>query len=299
MKSYINKNTHIVGLFLALVVHFFISACFSDISNDELSSDPMEVEEEEVFLLHTACRGGDFEQVQALIEQGSDVNQIDKDGQTPLFVACEKGHVEIAWLLLLKHAEVNQQIPVVTKQYGSLLNMVCQELVFLDEDEKKKPKYAAIRKKYAEIAKILVHAGVDINRTDQYGNTAFLIACKTGQLDLIELLLQKGADINGRDLPFMSSPLSLACYQGKLETVKLLIDKGADVNQPNRDGKTPLFIAYELDNMRVVKFLVEKGASVNTQVPGLGAVLHNACKYQDIDTIKELLKQQKANIYML
>jgi len=65
-------------------------------------------------------------------------------------------------------------------------------------------------------------AGMDPNVTDEKGNTALISTAKEGHLEIVELLLEKGADIEGRDSKFGGTPLIWAAIRGQTDTVKLL-----------------------------------------------------------------------------
>jgi hypothetical protein len=69
--------------------------------------------------------------------------------------------------------------------------------------------------------------------------------------------------INDRRPATGSTPLGDAALHGNLEIVKLLIDRGANVNATNRDGNTPLIIAAFMCRTEVVHFLLDKEASLN------------------------------------
>ena len=58
--------------------------------------------------LYIACQKGQVEAARLLLENGAEVDQADKDGATPLFAACENGHVDAARLLLDKGADVDR-----------------------------------------------------------------------------------------------------------------------------------------------------------------------------------------------
>ena len=64
-------------------------------------------------------------------------------------------------------------------------------------------------------------------------------AVTMGQIEAAELLLQHGADINGRNRD-RNTALHLAVFLGRAEIAKLLIKNGADVNAKNNDGATPI-----------------------------------------------------------
>jgi len=65
------------------------------------------------------------------------------------------------------------------------------------------------------------------------------------------------------------TPLSWAAGYGRLDVVKVLIEKGADVNDNGRDGWTPLMSAVKKGHSQVAELLIEKGASVEIALSGL------------------------------
>lgn len=68
--------------------------------------------------------------------------------------------------------------------------------------------------------------------------------------------------INDRRPATGSTPLGDAAFHGNLEIVKLLIDQGADLNATNRDGSTPLIVAAFMCRTEVVQYLLKNGASL-------------------------------------
>jgi len=63
-------------------------------------------------------------------------------------------------------------------------------------------------------------------------------AAMMGRVEVMQYLLQKGADVNGRNFT-LSSPLHAASLNGKGEWTELLVDSGADVNAENKYGYKP------------------------------------------------------------
>jgi ankyrin repeat protein len=65
-----------------------------------------------------------------------------------------------------------------------------------------------------------------------------LIACQNGHIDIVELLIDKGANVNIKNYKGRTG-LFVVCLEGRIGLVKLLIDKGVDVNiKDNDDGLT-------------------------------------------------------------
>ena len=57
----------------------------------------------------------------------------------------------------------------------------------------------------------------------------------------------------------MCPALMIAAINGDTETVEMLIDRGADVNGKDKDGRTALMIAEEFGETEIVNLLREKG----------------------------------------
>ena len=97
------------------------------------------------------------------------------------------------------------------------------------------------------------------------GETVLHIAAINGDYHLAKTSIEKGVSVHSRDYCGWQ-PLHEACNHGNLAIVELLLDRGADVNDPGGPhcrGMTPLHDAVQNDHIDVVKLLVSRGASVN------------------------------------
>ncbi|KAJ4419054.1 hypothetical protein N0V82_005177 [Gnomoniopsis sp. IMI 355080] len=81
----------------------------------------------------------------------------------------------------------------------------------------------------------------------------------------VEILLEKGADVETRDLFWGQTPLSGAAGNGHEAIVKLLLKEGADFESKRKDGRTPLSWAAWQGHEAVVKLLLEKGANIDIE----------------------------------
>ena len=97
--------------------------------------------------------------------------------------------------------------------------------------------------------------------------------------DKAVMLLNQGALINMQDKENGCTPLLLAVKKAHAKVIDVLLEKGADVNKPNNFGYTPLMIAAELGLMSITQKLLKKGAKVNvstndnTKTPLLSALM--------------------------
>jgi len=135
-------------------------------------------------------------------------------------------------------------------------------------------------------------------------------AASHNRVDLMKLLLEKGADINccgdnGR------TPLHATCLHGKKDAAFLLIGQEANLEvKERRREETPLFLAYKMlgglerdnynnranDYLDIIKYLIEKNANVNAQESWYKeSALHIACKEGKVEHVQYFL-EHGANI---
>ena len=102
--------------------------------------------------------------------------------------------------------------------------------------------------------------GADVDaRSSILGLTPLHIAAENGHTGMSKLLIEKGADVNGKN-KHGKTPLHYAAGNGNAAVAELLIEKGADVNAKDKDGKTPLAIAIKAGHEEVANLLHNHGA---------------------------------------
>ena len=99
---------------------------------------------------------------------------------------------------------------------------------------------------------------------DKPSESDLMAAAKNGDLEIIEMHLREGADINAVNKE-RGTALNIAAMAGRAEAVALLLERGADPNVRNGDGGTPLISAAFLGHSEVVEILIEGGADVNAR----------------------------------
>ena len=101
-------------------------------------------------------------------------------------------------------------------------------------------------------------------------------AASLGDVALIRVFLERGADIEERSIGF-ASPLCAACAAGNLDAATFLLERGAKL-RPADAFITPASSAVSNGHLDVVKLLMRSGATLEDAVPGLKGVC-SECRY--------------------
>ena len=133
--------------------------------------------------------------VREAIENGADVNARNYKGDTPLRYDMVFGNVDVARTLIEHGAEV--------------------------KDKDILPELAAYGRGGAEMAKLLLEAGADVDEATSGGYTPLIIAAGRGYTDIVRVLLEAGAKIDAVGTSNKTAK-SLAYARGYIETAKLI-----------------------------------------------------------------------------
>jgi len=224
--------------------------------------------------IYQAANIGDLETVEKLLESGTDVNQKNRQGYTPLMAA---GTKEIAEFLISKGASVNE-----STIFGTAL-------------------HEAVNSRRYEVAKVLLENGASVDAKTNVGKTPLDMAIKWKQKKIANLL-RKHASKTGEELKAAKEPIHAAARQGDIEAVKQHLAAGADVNAIDHEGNTPLHHAVYNDQTEIIRLLIDKGAEVNGKRKAANhekgvAPLHTATWRSTIETM-ELLIDNGADVNM-
>jgi ankyrin repeat protein len=148
-----------------------------------------------------------------------------------------------------------------------------------------------------QVCRMLLKAGVDLVDTYPSGITALQVACKTGQEEIVKLLLSAGAHPNHYNGRVDLSSLGLAVENEHIRIISLLVEFGADVNKADPTELTPLERACYLINPRldIVEILIKAGAKLNEV--RADKLLQNIVVQGNGELVK-LLLQQGASVNM-
>ncbi len=112
-----------------------------------------------------------------------------------------------------------------------------------------------------EIAKYLIHSGIDVNRKGGIsGGNPMRSAARHGNLDMVDLLYQNGTTLDVCQATH--NPLFGAICKGHYEVAKFLIDKGIDITVSYSIGKLENVDAYEyarqFGQLEIAEYILEK-----------------------------------------
>ena len=228
-----------------------------------------------------AINSGDVSAVRALIKSGADVNQRSGDGSTALLWATHNSNVEIASALIAAKASVDT-----ANDFGVT------------------PLLEASRNGDAAMVDLLLRSGADPKRAHPEGETPLLSAARAGSVAAVRLLLARGADVNAAETFQQTTALMWAAAEGHTDVVDLLLESGADPNHQGRittletrhnadhptGGFTALMFAARNGDETMVRRLVARGANINVK-NGDGASAAMTAIYNDrFDTAAALIE---------
>jgi len=230
------------------------------------------------------------EVVQLLLERGADPNIVGPYRKTPLQHAAERGTGPIAELLIKAGADINvlgryQAPPLFDAIYANkpdVVEVLIRSGANLGMTEPRRSGgtalHAAIRRKNAEIAELLIKAGADTRLRDLKGQTPAEVAYETGLEQIAGLI---GGDPSGLATPGQTRPnpadakdpdstdsrgrtaLEVAVLKRQTETVRRLLKRGANPNVVGPYRKTPLQHTAERGTGPIAELLIKAGANMN------------------------------------
>jgi hypothetical protein len=173
-------------------------------------------------------------------------------------IACKHGHLDLAKYLITKGLEVN----IIDKV--KLLIYACGH-------------------GWLGIAKYLVEEkGANINAVNERRETALMIACRNGHLNVVRYLVKKKANINAVNKK-RETILMIACIEGHLDVVRYLVEKVTDLSKP-------FYIACGIGSVEIVQAFLKTNKITKEEVETAQKFVLSKEKVE----VKELLTQYQS-----
>ena len=225
--------------------------------------------------LMTAARSGDLQTVERLLEYGADVNAAEHErGQTALMWAVAQQHGDVARLLIESDADLHARTNV-WYQLENTAGNTNPSGNFRMAHGGSTPLLFVARNGDLETARVLVDAGADVQDTEASGASALVIAAHSAHEPLAIYLLEQGADPNTARAGYTA--LHAAVLRSQVQLVEALLEHGADLNAvvehgtPGRrfsrlqhplsaDWHGRIWLAAKYGEVEILRTLAEHGA---------------------------------------
>ena len=269
--------------------------------------------------LHFAAANGHVDVVQSLLKHTANVEAKDNDGWSALHLAAKYGSTNTIKLLLDHGADINttnkegQSALDLAKagQHKGSIDIIIQFI-----------KTAFLKRTFSNVATNQIQEyldlGIDINDTNEAGNTLLHLAAQQNSPEIISWLLSTGADVkamnkngetaltiarklnNENTIKIIQTAVESALLSAATEEPENLAEvakclaQNIDVDVISKDGYTALLSALSLGHENVIGLLLQNGANINIANDNKKTALHLSAGDSNTKTI-ELLLQNKAD----
>lgn len=284
--------------------------------------------------LMVACRKGNRELTELLIDFGAETSLTDDKKKTPLMWACAEGRKEVAECLIDRGDDVNYYtgttalIVACSRGHKDTVEMLLERGAEFDVVSKKglTPLLAALRNGHEDVAMMLLERGASfernpaldrrklrakrlidseksLTRDEGFQNqTPIILASFWGFGRVVSFMLDKGVDVDEWDISGKTALMVASC-EGKLDIVSLLIEKRPDINAKDADGLSALMWAAAWGRDEVALMLLDAGANIN-QKDRLGQTASDWAVKGNHQSVLNILRargagQQKESAYDL
>ncbi|KAF5254452.1 hypothetical protein FANTH_710 [Fusarium anthophilum] len=235
--------------------------------------------------LHIAIERAHVDVIKTLLDAGADPNLKDGDGLLPFAKAMRSNNLDIVRTLLESSTDVIVDEP--DKAGVTPLLRAC-----LDGE-----KAVPVIRELLEKAKDKVNLNARLPRDDKInecGRTALIIAPfldpeKEGSDNLLNLLLEHGADPNAPCAKHGNTPLSKAAGRGHVQAIEKLLEFNADPSLMSKRGFTPLSRAAQNGHALAVRKLLDTNADPNQENHEGETALHICSAGGHVSCIEELV----------
>lgn len=202
------------------------------------------------------------------------MNRQSSVGWTPLLIACHRGHMELVNNLLANHARVD---------------------VF--DTEGRSALHLAAERGFLHVCDALLTNKAFINSKSRVGRTALHLAAMNGFTHLVKFLIKDHNAVIDILTLRKQTPLHLAAASGQMEVCQLLLELGANIDATDDLGQKPIHVAAQNNYSEVAKlFLQQHPQLVNATSKDGNTCAHIAAMQGSVKVIEELMKFDRSGV---
>ena len=251
--------------------------------------------------LHYAVQEKHADVVQVLFDAGADIETKNDEGRSPLLLASISGELTTVKMLVEAGADVRVTD---TGRYTCLILAVCDgrtdtvryllSLPEVDLNHQDRDNYTAlhiaVHFKHADVVQVLIDAGADIETKNDKGHSPLHVASILGELKAMTMLVKAGADVRATEANRATCLIPAACF-GHTDTVRYLAGlPEVDLNHQENRNNTALHYAVERKHADVVEVLIGAGADIETKNDEGHSPLHVASISGELKAMKMLVE---------
>ena len=231
--------------------------------------------------LQLAAKYGHEHLVELLVEYNAEKDMENKSGETALYWATRNRHKKIMMLLLEAGATVAIRDKdgwtaldwAVVNGESDMVKLLLEYAVDAEKDQRNDALWLAAQEGHDVTVQVLLDHGANVNGKDWVGSSALDWAAPGGHVKTVKLLLLHGCRVDLRDNQ-QNTALHWAIQYDVI--VKMLLDHGADVKAENDSGQTPLCWTARNGPVGVARLLINFGSDVNRYDKHKCTALHGA-----------------------
>lgn len=173
-------------------------------------------------------------------------------------------------------------------QFGFVQNYINE----IDNNTGRAVIHEAVQSGNVSVVELLLSEGADPSLREKFhtGETPLLMALSKNNLDIVRILIERNANVNGTNFAGFT-PLMRAAEQGHAAVVAELLGRNARTSARTKDGATALHLAAGAGHTEIVRLLLDSGADVKGVTDNRESVLQLAARHGQIDCVNLLLEK--------